>query len=100
MANPSYILGIDIGTGSTKAVAVDLHGKVLNIAQHYYPVITPQPGYNEQDPNVILEAFLSCIIDSIRAAGQPKAISLSCAMHSVIPIDHHGNGLAKMMTWA
>lgn len=100
MANSPYILGIDIGTGSTKAVAVGLKGKVLNIAQHYYPVKTPKPGYNEQDPEVILAAFLSCITDSIKAAGQPKAISLSSAMHSVIPVDKKGKALADMMTWA
>lgn len=100
MAKFSYILGIDIGTGSTKAVAVSLQGKVLNIAQHYYPVKTPQPGYSEQDPEVILAAFLSCITDSVNAVGQPQAVSLSSAMHSVIPIDKSGKALADMMTWA
>jgi gluconokinase len=100
MANPSYILGIDIGTGSTKAVAVDLQGKVLNIAQHYYPVNTPQPGYSEQAPQVILEAFLSCIADNVKSVGQPQAISLSSAMHSLMPVDQNGKALAGMMTWA
>lgn len=100
MANSPYILGIDIGTGSTKAVAVGLQGNVLNIAQHYYPVKTPKPGYNEQDAEVILAAFLSCITDSVKSVGQPLAISLSSAMHSVIPIDNNGKALADMMTWA
>lgn len=100
MKNSAYILGVDIGTGSTKAVAVDLQGKVLNIAQHYYPVKAPKPGYSEQDPEVILEAFLSCIADSVKAIGQPEAISLSSAMHSVIPVDENGKALADMMTWA
>ena len=100
MTNIPYILGIDIGTGSTKAVAVDLQGKVLNIAQHYYAVKTPQPGYSEQEPEVVRAAFLSCIIDSVINVGQPQAISLSCAMHSVIPVDKNGKALANMMTWA
>lgn len=100
MTNSAYILGIDIGTGSTKAVAVDLQGKVLNIAQHYYPVKIPKPGYSEQDPEVILEAFLSCITDSVKNAGQPQAISLSSAMHSIMPVDGNGKALADMMTWA
>jgi gluconokinase len=100
MANSQYILGIDIGTGSTKAAAVDLQGNVLNIAQHYYAVKTPQPGYSEQDPAVIRAAFLSCIADSVISVGQPLAISISCAMHSVIPVNQHGKALANMMTWA
>lgn len=100
MTSFPYILGIDIGTGSTKAVAVDLQGKVQNVAQHYYPVKIPRPGYSEQDPEVICAAFLSCITDSVKSVGQPKAISLSSAMHSVIPVDKNVKPLADMMTWA
>jgi gluconokinase len=100
MANTPYILGVDIGTGSTKAVAVGLQGNVLNTAQHYYPVKSPRPGYNEQDPAVILEAFLSCIADTVKSVGQPQAISLSSAMHSLIPVDGQGKALTDMMTWA
>jgi gluconokinase len=100
MEKQAYILGIDIGTGSTKGVAVDRQGKVMNVAQHYYPVKMPQPGYSEQDPEVILSAFLSCISDSVKSVGQPGAISLSSAMHSVIPVDEKGKALADMMTWA
>lgn len=100
MAHPSYILGIDIGTGSTKAVAVGLNGKVISTAQHFYPVKTPQPGYSEQDPKVIFQAFLSCIADTVKNLGQPRAISLSSAMHSIMPVDANGLALADMMTWA
>ncbi|WP_428331051.1 gluconokinase [Mucilaginibacter sp.] len=96
-----YLLGIDIGTGSTKAVAVDLNGNATGISQHYYPVKTPQPGYNEQDPELILQAFISCITDMVKKMEQaPFAISFSSAMHSVIPVDSNGKALADMMTWA
>jgi gluconokinase len=98
----SYLLGIDIGTGSTKAVAVDTAGQPLDItAQHYYPVKSPQPGYNEQDPELILKAFINCIADIVTKTGKaPDAISLSSAMHSVIPVDKNGKALADMITWA
>lgn len=96
-----YLLGVDIGTGSTKAVAVDLNGQAFDVAQYYYPVKNPQPGYSEQDPALILEAFINCIKDIVQKTGAaPRAISLSSAMHSVIPIDGDGNALADMMTWA
>jgi gluconokinase len=97
----AYLLGIDIGTGSTKAVAVDLEGKSVGSSQHYYPVHSPQPGYSEQDPEIIFKAFVNCIIDVVKAIGNsPMAISLSSAMHSVIPVDKNGNALAPMITWA
>ncbi|HEY2584118.1 MAG TPA: gluconokinase, partial [Mucilaginibacter sp.] len=97
-----YLLGIDIGTGSTKAVAVSYTGQALDTtAQYYYPVKSPQPGYSEQDPELILEAFINCISDVVTKTGEaPHAISLSSAMHSVIPVDKNGKALADMITWA
>jgi len=97
----AYLLGIDIGTGSTKAVAVDMDGKSVGNSQHYYPAHSPQPGYSEQDPEIIFKAFVNCITEVAQAIGNsPVAISLSSAMHSVIPVDGNGNALAPMITWA
>jgi gluconokinase len=97
----SYSLGVDIGTGSTKAVAVDFSGEAFEVTQKYYPVKSPQPGYSEQDPALILDAFINCINDMVKKTGSaPHAISLSSAMHSVIPVDGNGTALADMITWA
>jgi gluconokinase len=96
-----YLLGIDIGTGSTKAVAISFTGEALDVSQHYYPVKSPQAGYSEQDPALIFDAFISCIKDTVKKTGYaPYAISLSSAMHSVIPVDTDGKALADMITWA
>jgi len=96
-----YLLGVDIGTGSTKAVAVNFGGETLGVSQHHYPVKSTQPGYNEQDPELILAAFINCITDIVEKIGaSPDAISLSSAMHSVICADQNGTALADMMTWA
>src|ERR1035437_9033121 len=97
----AYLLGIDIGTGSTKAVAVNFKGETLGVAQHYYPVKSPQPGYSEQEQELILAAFSNCISDIVKQIGDgPSAISLSSAMHSLICVDKNGKALADMMTWA
>ena len=97
----TYLLGIDIGTGSTKAVAVDLEGKSIAISQHYYPTHSPQPGYSEQDPEIIFKAFVNCITDVVQdIGGSPMAVSLSSAMHIVIPVDKDCKPLAAMITWA
>ncbi|WP_461453342.1 gluconokinase [Mucilaginibacter sp.] len=97
----AYLLGIDIGTGSTKAVAVDLDAKSIANSQHYYPAHNPQPGYSEQDPEIIFKAFVNCITDVVQITGNsPMAVSLSSAMHSVIPVDANCKPLAPMITWA
>ncbi len=82
-----YVLGIDIGTGSVKAVAVDLEGKSFEVSQQHYSFSSPKPGYHEQDPELIWSAFSTSIKNIIDKTGaQPLAISLSSAMHSFIAV--------------
>lgn len=95
-----YILGIDIGTGSTKAVAVGKDHIAFESSQYFYPTVSNEPGYSEQDPELIWKAFQDSIKAVIQSSGSPAAISLSSAMHSVIAVDESGNALAPMMTWA
>lgn len=96
-----YILGIDIGTGSTKAVAVTLTGDTLGVTQNHYSINSPEPGYSEQDPLLIWDAFVKCLQEIIAKIGYaPEAVSLSSAMHSIIPVDDNGAALYPMITWA
>lgn len=96
-----YILGIDIGTGSTKAVAVGKDHIAFESSQYFYPTVSNAPGYSEQDPELIWKAFQDSIkMIAGRLGGSPVAVSLSSAMHSVIAVDELGNALAPMMTWA
>jgi gluconokinase len=96
-----YVLGIDIGTGSVKAVAVDLQGKSFEVSQQHYSFSAPKPGYHEQDPELIWNAFAASIKDIIDKIGtQPSAISLSSAMHSFIVVDKNCKPLTPMITWA
>jgi len=96
-----YILGIDIGTGSTKAVAVTLTGEALGVVQNHYPINSPEPGYSEQDPLLIWDAFVKCLLEIVVKIGYaPEAVSLSSAMHSIIPVDEKSIPLSPMITWA
>lgn len=96
-----YILGIDVGTGSTKAVALGLNYEVLEVCQEHYPTSAPQPGYSEQQPEDIWEAFVSCITQIYnRMKSAPLAVGFSSAMHSLIVLDDQGKPLAPMITWA
>lgn len=97
----AYILGIDIGTGSTKAVAVALTGEALDVTQHHYDIDSPEPGFSEQNPLIIWDAFVKCVQEIIAKIGySPQALSFSSAMHSIIPVDKTGIALAPMITWA
>ncbi|WP_374951198.1 gluconokinase [Mucilaginibacter sp.] len=96
-----YFVGIDLGTGSTKAVALDTNGIVLCLAQHYYPTINLQPGYSEQNPCLIWDAFVLCVNEVTAKLGcAPSFIGFSAAMHSIMPVNDAGEPLANALLWA
>jgi gluconokinase len=106
------VIGIDIGTTNTKAVALADNGVVLGSASVTYPVYTDVGGRHELDPDQLLEAVIATlreVIGKLAAAGQTgravkgtglAGISFSCAMHSLIVVDEGGHPLTRAMTWA
>ena len=46
----SVLLGLDVGTGGARAVAVDESGSIVAEASSEYPLLSPRPGWTEQDP--------------------------------------------------
>ncbi|CAG9621467.1 gluconokinase [Sutcliffiella rhizosphaerae] len=100
----TYMLGVDIGTTSTKAVLFTKDGKVKSQHAVEYPLYTPEMGAAEQDPNEILEAVTISIREAVTLGGidleELSHISFSAAMHSVIAVDQDGRPLTKSITWA
>ncbi|GAA0378453.1 gluconokinase [Bacillus horti] len=98
----SYMLGIDIGTTSTKAVLFTEKGKVIQNENMGYPLYTPNMSTAEQDPEEIYQAVLQTItnITKHHTDKKPSFISFSSAMHSVIAMDEHDQPLTPCMTWA
>jgi len=45
-------MGIDIGTQSTRAALLDLEGRVVASSSTPQEMMTPKPGWAEQDPEV------------------------------------------------
>ena len=45
-----YILAIDQGTTSSRAILFDKEGKVVSVAQHEFTQIFPKEGWVEHDP--------------------------------------------------
>jgi len=50
MAKQQYILALDQGTTSSRAMVIDAQGKVLALAQRPFPQIFPKPGWVEHSP--------------------------------------------------
>lgn len=96
-----YIIGVDIGTGSTKTIAADATGKVYASYQQGYDTFQPRPLYSEQDPEKLLQAVKAGIAAVVQQMGYPPAaITFSAAMHGLIAIDAEGTALTPLITWA
>jgi len=98
------IIGIDIGTTSTKVVAFDASGKTLFYHATEYPILSPQPEYAEQDPEEVFEAVLTAlkaVTGQLSESSYTLAgVSFSSAMHSVIAVSAAGEPLTNSIIWA
>jgi gluconokinase len=97
-----YIIGIDIGTSNTKAVAFGMAGEILANAGVSYGAIQTAPGFHEQDPEIFFNAVMSTLEEVIRKNQDHKltGISFSSAMHGLMAVDKKGKPITNIITWA
>ena len=95
------LLGIDLGTGSVKALLLNAAGTVLAEASHSYPVQSPKPGWAETDPEAWWSAVAIVVRQVVANVSQPvEAIGLSGQMHGVVLTDKDGHPLRPAVLWA
>ena len=73
-----YILALDQGTTSSRAILFDQAGAVVDVAQREFPQIFPsgKPGWVEHDPFDILTSQLSAAVEVLGHAGvRPRSIA-------------------------
>ena len=59
-----YVVALDQGTTSSRAIIFDAKGVPVTIAQYPFPQIYPKPGWVEHDPMVILETQLRALAEA------------------------------------
>ena len=101
----TYVLGVDIGTQSTKALLIDA-GSGRIAAQHFhgYQPDTPRPLWAEQHAQVWLDAVAACIAGCMgRAAVPPGKVAALCVSSlyggSGIPVDAAMQPLHPCLIW-
>ena len=96
-----YALGIDLGTGSTKAVLIDEAGDLIARGQAEYPLYKPHPGWVEQDP----EEWWQALCASARQAladidpAQVACVGLSGQINGAVFADSAGQPLQRVPIW-
>ena len=96
-------LGIDIGTSSTKTLAIREDGSILGSASAEYPIFQPQPGWSEQNPEDWWQASIKTVRQVLKTAGIKKddvaGIGLSGQMHGSVFLDKHQAVLRPALLW-
>jgi glycerol kinase len=66
---PRYVLALDQGTTSSRAILFDEGGNPRAIAQREFPQLYPQPGWVEHDPQAIWQSQLAVAQEAMHRAG-------------------------------
>ena len=71
-----YILALDQGTTSSRAIIFDHDAAIVAISQREFPQIFPQPGWVEHDPNEIWATQIGVVTEALgRANLRPRDIA-------------------------
>ncbi|BCS32758.1 xylulokinase [Luteitalea sp. TBR-22] len=100
----TYLLGIDVGTGGTRALILDESGVVIASATaDHAPFASPRTGWAEQDPDDWWRACRQAVPRALQDAGlQPSdiaAIGLSGQMHGATLLDGAGAVVRPALIW-
>jgi xylulokinase len=88
------LIGLDIGTTSTKGIVLSDDGRVLASATASYPLSSPQPGWAEQDPEHWWAAA-----QRVLARLPDGPVGLSGQMHGLVVLDERGAVLRPAILW-
>lgn len=99
-----YMIGVDIGTTSTKSVLYNMRGEIIAVHHKEYPLLTPHSDIAEQDVQQIFDAVIETIAHVVKISGakveEIAFVSFSSAMHSLILMDESHQPLTNSITWA
>jgi xylulokinase len=95
-------LGIDVGTGGTRAVVIDQDGNVLTSATaEHIPFSSPYTGWAEQDPEDWWRATITVVREVLSkvSADEIKAVGFSGQMHGLVMLDKSDQVLRPAIIW-
>jgi xylulokinase len=100
----THLLGIDVGTGGTRALVIDEQGRIVSSAtSEHVPFGSPETGWAEQDPRdwwrATGEAVRSAIAKGGTSADRIAAVGFSGQMHGSSLLDASGEVVRPALLW-
>jgi xylulokinase len=94
-------LGVDVGTGGTRAILVDRDGRVVaSESAEHQPIQSAEIGWAEQDPNDWWRAAKAAIGAVMQSGHKVEAVGLTGQMHGCVMLDGNGQVLRPALIWA
>ncbi len=94
------LIGLDIGTTGCKAIVFSQDGAILGQAAREYGIMQPQPGWAEQDAELVWSLAWESLTDAVTAASirtnasdEPVALAISAQGEAIIPVNASGEAL-------
>ncbi len=99
-----HLLGIDVGTGGTRAVITDERGRIAGAATaEHVPFASPRPGWAEQDPRdwwrAAREAIAQALAHANLSGDAITGIGLTGQMHGLVLLDGRDEVLRPALIW-
>ena len=99
-----FILALDQGTTSSRAIVFDRAGEIQAIAQQEFPQIFPQSGWVEHDPNAIWLSQKQVAVDALAqanlTAGDVAALGITNQRETTLVWDREtGEAIANAIVW-
>src|SRR5690606_10363983 len=98
-----YLIGVDLGTSSTKAALYTLDGTRIAKASAEVPLYHPQPGVVEQENDDFYQTAAQTVRQCIQESGidpqQVAAIAFDSQMAGVGAIDENFNPATRFDSW-
>src|SRR5579859_7140416 len=100
-----FVLALDVGTSSTRALLFDASGTVVPgiQAQDSYELTLSEEGEVSVDADKLVAAVASTIDEALKAAGplasSIEAVAADTFWHSLVGVDRDGRPLTPLITW-
>lgn len=98
-----YLAGVDVGTSGARCSLFDLSGRQLSTASRLYGAYYPQPGWVEQDPDLLHAKTLEACRAAVEQSGvEPReiaAVGFSAQRSVTCPIDERGIPVRRLISW-
>lgn len=98
-----YILALDEGTTSARAIVFDKNSEIRGMGQYEFPQYYPHPGWVEQNPEEIWNSQIKAIKDALETGKiEPKnivAIGIANQRETVVAWNKDGKPVHNAIVW-